>query len=252
MPYKLSKKIILVLLLACAFGLIFYFGKYRLSLPIINFFTPVIKTYDKVSSSVLLSLNIFKPKSNIVAENKVLKQRISELETEILNKEVLIGELSSSSQNSSEIVGTRVSSPISFSPRTPYDTLIIDIGSEDGVVAGAKAFISDRIQIGVVETVYPNKSIVRLYSSSGIKTEAVLLRTGEVVELEGSGGGNFKLNLPTDFDIKEGDMFVSLGTHKSLLAETRSINEDENSSLVSVILALPIKINGNSKIYVEI
>jgi cell shape-determining protein MreC len=137
-------------------------------------------------------------------------------------------------------------------PRTPYDVLIIDRGEYDGVVPEQKVLLGNRVALGAIESVRPNQSTVKLFSTPGKKTEAIVERTGEIVELEGQGGGNFKLEVPLGFDIKDGDLILLQGLPRRLLASVAQVKSDETSSFLTVFLQLPARLLGNSPIYVEV
>jgi cell shape-determining protein MreC len=209
--------------------------------------SPAMKVYESFSSKFSFGLDLLRPKGSLVAENESLKRRIAELEMQNL-------EMGTQSEfgNLSEEAGFVLVSPISFPPRVPYDTLVIDKGEDGAVKTGDKVYLAGRIIVGVVEGVSGKVSTVRLFTSSGIKTEAVLERTGEVVELEGVGGQSFVLKLPAGFDITPEDIFVLPGKERIVVAKVLSIEKDENSSFMKIFSSLPFKINGNTELYVQL
>lgn len=96
------------------------------------------------------------------------------------------------------------------------DTLILDQGSSDGVVVGDRVFASDQIVIGEISELFDRRSIVKLYSLSDVKTEAIILENGLAVTLSGRGGGNFEIMLPKDTVIAPGAL-VGLPDRASLV-----------------------------------
>lgn len=247
-----SKKIILGLG-AFLILLFFFFGK-NLSGLSVQALAPAMRIYNRFSETISLSFNFLKPKENLLLENEALKERITELEAKNLKTRALVSEEEVLMQaTSSSLLQNAIQAlPTSFPPQVPYDTLIIDKGERAGIKTGAKVFLYDRVEAGVVEEVYANFSKIRLFSSPGIKTEAVLERTGEILELTGQGGGSFEASLPASFDIKEEDLVVLPGLPRTIFAKTVSIKKDETSSLNSVFFSPPLKINGNSILYVQI
>src|SRR5579872_6973229 len=89
---------------------------------------------------------------------------------------------------------------VSRPPYAPFDTFVLDEGQTSGITEGGDAYVGDNIFIGTVTESEKDHSTVTLFSSGLSTTQAVVLRTGEPVSLHGSGGGNFEMTLPKDFD----------------------------------------------------
>ncbi len=240
---EFGKKILIVLLFATVSIFVFIgLGKILAGF-LSDILAPVVKFRTEVYSSLGRGLNFFAPKATLIEENEKLKEELFALRAELNNLSVNL-----EVESSNNFI---TSFPLSFPPTMPYDTILINVGQKKSVREGAKVFLPSNIEIGVIESTFENNSRVRLFSSAGIKTEAILAATGAVIELVGQGGGNFKAELPLSFDVEEGDVFILPGEERSVLAEVKSVKKDEASSFVYLLLALPVPINGNSILYVE-
>jgi len=90
-------------------------------------------------------------------------------------------------------------------PFSPYDTIVVNGGSANGIQVDDLAFASADVLVGYVTAVFPNTSIVTLYSSSGQRQEVYVGTSSEAVASEGRGGGNFYIKVPSETKISVGD-----------------------------------------------
>ncbi len=115
-------------------------------------------------------------------------------------------------------------------PQAPYDVLLIDVGIDEGIFDGGQIYDENGSLIGVVLAASPHFSKVQLFSSPGVSTEAELSRKGSVLSLIGLGDGSFTVQVPRDFDIREGDVFVLPGIKSKALATVIEIKGNAESS----------------------
>ncbi len=135
--------------------------------------------------------------------------------------------------------------------RSPYDTLIIDVGTEHGIVSGQRVFALGNIPIGSVSFAYPASSKVVLFSSPGEKTEAVLSTKDVFVQLIGRGGGNFEMIMPRDFILEKGVEAVSPGLTPYVLGIVAGIISDPRDAFQKVLLRSPVNIQELKFVTVE-
>jgi len=121
-------------------------------------------------------------------------------------------------------------------PQAPYDEIVVDVGSEEGILSGAQIFDDNGSLIGTVQSVSAHFSKAQLFSSPSAGTEAELLRVGSVLSLSGLGDGSFTVEVPRDFDIREGDVFVLPGLKSRPLASVEQIKSDPENSFKMVYL----------------
>ena len=88
-------------------------------------------------------------------------------------------------------------------PRSPYDTLLILGGEEDGVGPSDIAMV-EGVALGEVAELYPYTSVVELYSAPGVERDGQI-RDGGTIIIRGAGGGAFEAIVPDDVDVSVGD-----------------------------------------------
>ncbi len=93
-------------------------------------------------------------------------------------------------------------------PFSPFDTIVVNGGSDNGIQVDDLAFASADVLVGYVTAVFPSTSIVTLYSSSGQRQEVYVGTSSEAVASEGRGGGNFYIKVPSETKITVGDPII--------------------------------------------
>ena len=134
--------------------------------------------------------------------------------------------------------------------QSSYDTLIIDVGIEQGIKEGNTVFALGNIPVGAIAKTYLHSSTVKLFSTSGEKTQAVV--SGNIyLELVGRGGGNFEMIIPADFKLVKGDEVVLPGITPYVLAITETMISDPRDSAVKALLVSPVNIQELKFVQVE-
>lgn len=197
-----------------------------------------------ISSPFSKIKNYFVFKSSLVEENLKLEDelnalKIKELDYDTLSKEneSLKAELGRD-KSSERVLAAVLSKP----PRSPYDTLVLDVGSEDGIAPGSKVYFGENIIVGLVRNITPHTSLVSLFSTSNEKQEAILSRTGASFVLNGKGGENFQFEVPKDTDILWGDVFMYPGLASNVIASVYYIDTNSQSSFKTVYLRIPANV----------
>ncbi|MCA9361606.1 hypothetical protein KC845_03555 [Candidatus Kaiserbacteria bacterium] len=90
----------------------------------------------------------------------------------------------------------------------PYDVLMIDRGSKDGIVEGAPVFINDSTIIGLVRSVTFQSSVVELITTPGFETTVFIIGPNIYTNALGIGGGQMKVGVPQGIQLSEGDLVV--------------------------------------------
>lgn len=158
--------------------------------------------------------NFFRTKNSLISENKILREKNTELGINLLNQENILkenkklNEILNRDRNNNIILGYVISWP----PSSPYDTLVIDVGANQGVEKKDKVFFNGLV-VGEIYDVFDHTALVFLFSTNGSKTNVILNEKTPVVA-EGVGGGNFIIKLPKDVGVKTGDK-VSLSEDAS-------------------------------------
>lgn len=91
---------------------------------------------------------------------------------------------------------------------TPYDTLLIDKGSADGVHEGSFVY-ANRVAIGSAARVLPRSSLVVLFSTPDIETPVYAYGPDVFARAYGMGGGVLRVSVPQGIQLSVGDAVVT-------------------------------------------
>ena len=122
-----------------------------------------------------------------------------------------------------------------------YDTLIIDLGGNQGVKVGDMVYALGNIPLGRVALVYDNSAKVVLFSNSSERTQVFV--KGTSLELVGRGGGNFEMILPRDVAMEKGEQAVLPGITPYVVAEVETVISDPRDSFQKVLFTSPVNID---------
>jgi len=203
----------------------------------------------------------FISKGSLQAENERLKSELDLNNGLMSNYDLILAEnlalkeiLGRKDERQNLVLGAILSKP----NQSPYDTVLVDVGTDHGVYVGAKVFANANIPIGRVIEVYPNSSKVILFSSSGEKTSvsviakrSTTLEAGASVEITGRGGGNFEMLMPRDFILEKGDTVVLPGITPYVVAIVEAIVSDPRDAFQKVLLVTPLNIQDLRFVEVE-
>ncbi|HAQ03142.1 hypothetical protein A2467_01165 [Candidatus Nomurabacteria bacterium RIFOXYC2_FULL_36_8] len=191
--------------------------------------------------------SVYKDNANLLNENAQLK--ISMIDYNILKDENLkLKELFGRTTPTKDLVLSSILTKPNFSP---YDTIIIDIGTNLGVAVGDKVYSDVVTPLGEVSAVYSDTSLVTLYSNPGQVTEAMMDGTNTSVELVGRGGGNFEMTIPIDLPYTNGT-FVYLPNFKpEVVATIEEVISSPNDPVKKVLLRSPVNVQSLKWVFVS-
>ncbi len=133
---------------------------------------------------------------------------------------------------------------VSRPPATPYDTLVIDAGTEEGVAVGDEVSAGGGVVVGTVSDAYEHSARVMLFSAPGSVYEALLVLSGSAggtvpLTVEGQGGGSLRAQVPAGTAVAVGDAAVLPGIAGGLSARVSSIEHAESESYITLYFRLP-------------
>jgi len=168
--------------------------------------------------------------------------------------------------------GMTLAGVIERPPRTPFDSLVIDVGSDQNILEGDMVFSDGLYAIGLISAVSDHTSTVTLFSSAGQNIDALInspvegmkdnsgnsTSTAEVkskdfsnpVVVEGRGGGNYYIKLPKNIKVKIGDPVIWPSTETILLGAIEVVDSGEGEAYSQLYFKSPI--NMNSLRYVQV
>lgn len=92
--------------------------------------------------------------------------------------------------------------------KLPYDVLILDKGSEDGIIENAPVFIGDSTVIGMVDKVFQKSSVVELITTPGFTVSVYIIGPNIYTNAEGIGGGQMRVGVPQGIPLSVGDLVI--------------------------------------------
>jgi cell shape-determining protein MreC len=136
-------------------------------------------------------------------------------------------------------------------PSSPYDTLVLDAGSRDGIHDMARVFAPGKVLIGTVTSLGSGTSIVTLFSSPEQKTDVVVGEGLIPAVAFGRGGGNFQIKLPSEVGISEGDYIRAPGLSSELLGVVEKISKDSTGSTQTIYFKNSFNMNNLDIVEIE-
>lgn len=140
-------------------------------------------------------------------------------------------------------VKTTLASVLMRPPGVPYDTLLVDAGSGQGVKKGALVSAGGSAYIGVVSDVYKSSSRVVLFSAPGATYEALVVtkHAGSIpISLVGGGAGSMSAQVPAATPASVGDSVVVPGIATAFAGEVTHIQKTEGDSFETLFIHLPV------------
>ncbi len=149
-------------------------------------------------------------------DRKMLQDEITELKSKIASydgdRKTLANLVAENQQLLSMVSGTSsprlLSNIIGRPPQLPFDALLIDRGSNDGIKENAVVYINGDKAVGLIARAYPDSALVALASSPGIESSVFVIGPNVYATAVGEGGGVLKVNVPQGIHLDVGNLVV--------------------------------------------
>ncbi len=197
--------------------------------------TPIWKT-ELAFTDVFLK-EVFTSKKDLIGQNEMLKNKLQESQIELMQASLLekeneaLKEIFLRSTGENNVVATILSKP----NHSPYGTLVIDIGSKDGVKAEDLVFALGNVVIGEIESVDTYSSKVILYSSPGYISQVTLGTTGRYFNAKGRGAGDFEIAFPRELPVEVGEIFLYPSINNYIVGIVENVLFDPRDSYKKVL-----------------
>ncbi len=207
--------------------------------------TPIWKADNAIADKITSTNYLIRTKVSVFDENEKLQEendslRASMLDYQILERENL--ELKELLGRLPTVHDFTLATILTKPNRSPYDTIIIDVGSDLGISEGMQVLAFGNIPIGEISKVYASNSLVMLYSNPGQSTEGVIDGSNASIELIGRGGGNFEMTLPLDLPADKGMRVLLPNADLQIIAIVDAIISNPTDPVKKVILHSPANI----------
>ncbi|MCU0660532.1 MAG: rod shape-determining protein MreC [Candidatus Pacebacteria bacterium] len=214
---------------------------------------PFLELKQSISEVFSVVQITFQTKETLVAQNEALLQELEEAKLANLERDILFADnvalraaLERPQTEGERLVATILSKP----NKSPYDTLVIDIGTDTGITPGATVFARGSVPIGMIDEVYRRNARVRLFSTPKESTQ-VTLKNGIQIDIVGTGGGSFKATLPRDITIVEGDILTLPLLTPQIVAVVKKIVSDSRDPFQTILATSPVNIQELKFVEVE-
>ncbi len=204
----------------------------RISAP--NFFwtvfTPVFRASDAFSEKSSLFFNSFGDTAKLSVQNERLIEENSAL---FLQNQTLIQkieDISGLEQDGKTIIAGVVARP----PSSPYDTLILAGGSNEGIILGMEAFGEGGTPLGVVSTVLDDFSRVTLFSAPKMTVSGWVGKNSLPVTIIGVGAGAMQASVARSAGIVVGDVVSVPGPGRISIGSVVRVDSDPSSPSVTL------------------
>jgi len=128
-------------------------------------------------------------------------------------------------------------------PFLPYDALLIDKGTQDGVMDGAVVYHYGDHVIGMVSRAYENSALVTLLSTSGADVTAYIIGPDIYTTAYGEGNGVLRVSVPQGILLQEGDMVILPYFERGVLGRIQTVRSEATEPEQSgfILLDTPIQ-----------
>ena len=214
--------------------------------------TPVWKT--EIAFKDVFLKEVFSTKKGVIRQNEILKNKLKESEAKLLHFSTLekeneaLKEIFLRSTGEDNIVATILAKP----NKSPYGTLIIDVGENDGIKIEDLVFGLGDIVVGEIESVEKNSSKVVLYSSPGYISQVTLEDTGRYFNAKGRGAGDFEISFPRELDVEEGEIFFYPSINNYIVGVVEKVIFDPRDSYKKVFFRSAVNIQELKWVQVKI
>ncbi len=214
---------------------------------------PLWSVRNTVSDQISFFKAHIRLKNALVKENELLKSKLTQKESfladyaSVLAENTKIKSLLGRTNTETTILGTILVKP----NRSPYDTIILDIGSVDGVRVDARVYVEGLLYVGDVTAVTDTTAHVTLLSTAGKITQVSTDGDDTTLDLVGNGGGSFEMTLPKGFNFAEGVQVSSLGLRKHPIAIAEKVVSDPREPIQKILLRSLVNIQEVRFVQVE-
>ncbi len=206
---------------------------------------PIWKAENIISEGVANAQYLVRTKASVYKDNDNLKKENADLKVSMADYQIIKTE----NEQLKELLG-RITPAHTFTlanilakpNQSPYDTIIIDVGSDVGVLENSKVYANGEMPIGQINKLNEHNSLVMLYSNPGQITEGVLNGSNAQVELIGRGGGNFEMTIPRDLSSENGEFVVFPNITSEIIAVIDAVISTPTDPVKKVLLHSPVNI----------
>ncbi len=236
--------LIAVIIILIALAVLFFAGN-AVSKMAMKTGGPVASVFTSFKNEITFIGAFVSSRAHLINENRRLQAELIESEDKIIRFDTLYQEhqdLLLAYNRSSNAGSVVLANVIAKPPQSPYDVILVDIGSASGISLGSRVYGLGGIPLGRVGEVTTSQAKIILFSSVGEENQAVIERTGAAITLKGVGGGNMESEVGQDLDIIPGDKILLPQFNGALIASVVEVDKTATSAFKKVLYRTPINI----------
>ena len=210
--------------------------------------TTIAKPFWRTQFS-LLSGSMDTPAS-LLAQNEELKRQLAEMHIQFATVASVEEEntalkaffnresIASSTRSDSRVLAAVLRRP----PLTPYDELIIDIGTDFKLSTSTLVYAPGNVLIGRLVDVLGTTAKVKLFSSHGEHFEVLIGSANTPAKAIGRGGGQYEAQISRGTTIAEGDFVSSPLLNDRAFGIVQSVISDPTQAFVTVLFSSSVNV----------
>ncbi len=179
--------------------------------------------------------------STLSHENQELREKVALLAAENVDRQLLKAENIKLKEGYGRTTNEEVlySVVLNKSPFSPFDTFILDTGTNQGVSVGDTVIVGN-VAVGTIVDTGASYSKAELFSSPGKTFEGTLGSHGIKIQATGEGGGIFRAMLPIGTAVAEGDDLILPALSPKVFGTVEKVEELPTEGFKQILFSLPI------------
>jgi cell shape-determining protein MreC len=209
--------------------------------------TPLLGLRESVGNAIGGVVVQFSSKAALQKENEDLKEALASTTAALADRNLLYSQnLFIKNQFGRDVAPHVILAGVLMRPPyVPYDTLLIDAGSVQGVAVGDLVSAGGTTVIGRVSTVYNEQSRATLFSAAGESYQALLQLSAQAgvsvpVSVVGQGAGSMSTEVPAGTRVSIGDNVILAGIAAPFVGSVSHIDLRDGQSFETVYIQLPV------------
>ncbi len=241
---NIRKKVILFTIIILLSIFVLLFGPIRgaISKVVYSWAPSLWSIGDNINNTTNSFFSGFRSNIELSDENKILRDQVSQMETQVLERDILFGKvllLEEAIERKVEV--NRVLASVLHIGQLPYDIIVVNSGTDQGVQVKNLVVDASLGIIGEIAEVYSSSAKVKLFSSQGVETSVIIGGMAVPTLALGRGMGNFQAKVPQGSSIFVGDN-VFLPGNSLALGVVGAVEEELASPFVRVLFRTPFNI----------
>lgn len=225
---------------ALAFALLVLLLRFLAPNAFLTVFSPVLQGAGALSAGSHAFFSSFGDRAALTLRNEQLVRENSALALEnraLVEKSASLGALRESSVLGATASGI-IAGVIARPPASPYDTLVLSAGSNEGVELGMEVFGEGGVPLGIVSSVLADFSRVTAFSAPEMTVDGWIGRAHTPITLTGAGGGALRASAARSLGIVVGDAVFAPGPGLLPIGTVVRVDSDPSSPAVTLHIQL--------------